>query len=164
MKAIVLPLIAGLLFQGTAIAQDKLFDASNPAEMAAALRAAGYKAELKKDTDGDPYIASAANGSNFEIDFYECKEGKCTSFQFSTYYDADPLWTPALANDWNAHNRFLKVAVNDKGQLTENLYGSGVGKLTQANFADLVDWFQLMDNGLSKFIADKRAAAKSKGK
>ena len=150
--------------QDKGAAPDVLFDATDPAKVADALKLAGYKAILKKGDDGDPYIESGANGGTFTVDFYDCKEGNCTSFQFSSFYNADPLWTIAFANDWNVHNRFLKVAIDEKGQLRENLYGTGVGKLTQANFADLVDWFQTADGELSRFIADKRAEAKPKAK
>ena len=142
---------------------DKLFDATDPVAVAAALMTAGYKAELKTD-DGDPYILSAANGESFTIDFSDCKDKHCSSFQFDSYYQAEPLFTAAFANQWNLENRFLKVAVDEKGQLREYLYASGVGKLTQANFADLVDWYQTMDGALAKFVKEKREAAKPAAK
>lgn len=35
---------------------------------------------------------------------------------------------------------------------------ASVGKMTQAAFADNVDWYQLMMAEMTKFIAEKRAA------
>lgn len=65
-----------------------------------------------------------------------------------------------MANKWNIANRFLRIAVNDKGELHEYMDVTGVGKLTQANFADAVDWYQTMDGELAKFIDKAREAAK----
>lgn len=157
-KAVFLALLLGAV-PATAQQQDKLFDATDPKATAAALMSAGYKAVLK-ESDGDPYIESATNGQTFSIDFYGFKDGHCSSFQFESWYKPDPLWTPALANKWNIANRFLRIAVNDKGELHEYMDVTGVGKLTQANFADAVDWYQTMDGELAKFIDKAREAAK----
>jgi len=41
-----------------------------------------YKAELKKNQNGETYIESAVNGSIFTIEFYGCEPGKgCGSLQ-----------------------------------------------------------------------------------
>ncbi len=128
--------------------------------VAAALQEAGYKAVIKTGDDGDPYIISSANGEEFTIDFYDCKDKHCSSIAFSSFYKEDPMWTAALTNEWNAEKRFLRIGVDSKGRLREYLDVSTVGKLTQANFADLIDWYKSMDGALAKFIADKREAVK----
>ncbi|MHA6723107.1 YbjN domain-containing protein [Sphingomonas sp. RS2018] len=147
-----------------AAAQDKLFDATDPATIAGALKEAGYKAELKTNAEGEPYIVSAANGSPFTIEFYGCEKAKaCGSFQFYGYFKKEPLYTVQLANDWNASKRFLKVRIDKDGDLALSMDVTGVGKMTQAQFADWVDWYQVMDGELDKFLTEKRAAAKPAG-
>ncbi|URW76460.1 YbjN domain-containing protein [Sphingomonas donggukensis] len=143
-----------------ALAQDKLFDATDPATLTEAMKTAGFKAELKTNDKGEPYINSAANGSPFTIEFYGCEKAKaCPSFQFYAWYKKDPLYTLALVNEWNAAKRFLKLRIDTDGDLAMSMDVTSVGKLTQANFADWVDWYQVMDSELDKFLTEKRAAA-----
>lgn len=154
--------LAGLamLWSGAAAAQDKLFDPTKPPEVANALREAGYKAELTTNDRGEPFISSSTNGESFTVEFYGCKGATdCGSFQFYGYYKKDPLFTVAFANEWNAAKRFLKVAIDKDGDLSIFLDVTGAGKMTQAAFADWVDWYQVMDADLGKFITEKRAAA-----
>lgn len=153
---------AALLWAMPASAEDKLFDATKPDAVAAALKEAGYKAELKTNDKGEPFITSAANGELFTIEFYGCSGAtNCGSFQFYGWYKKDPLWTADFANEWNAKKRFLKVAVDKDGDLSLYLDVTGAGKMTQAAFADWIDWYQVMDADLGKFIAEKREAAKA---
>ena len=152
--------IVALACATPAFSEDKLFDATSASSVAASLQEAGYKALVKTGADGDPYILSSANGEDFTIEFYGCKDGHCSSLQFTSWYKAEPLWTPALTNEWNSDKRFLRIGIDNKGQLHEYLDLTVTGKLTQANFADWVDWYQVMDTSLNKFIAEKRAAAK----
>lgn len=143
-------------------AQDVLIDGTDPAVIATAVQAAGYKAELTKNAQGEPFIKSAANGDSFTIEFYGCKgEKNCTSFQFFSWFKKEPAFTPALANDWNANKRFIKAAIDKDGDLALYMDVTGVGKMTQANFADALDWFTVMQGEMQKFLADRRTAAKS---
>jgi hypothetical protein len=153
--------LALLSVAAPAAAQDKLFDAGDPAQVAAALREAGYKAELKKNSSGEPLISSAANGDTFTIEFYDCKQGvACGSFQFFSWYRKDPLFDVAFVNEWNAKKRFLKAVIDKDGDMSLYLDVTAVGRITQAAFADWVDWYQVMDAEMDKFIAEKRAAKK----
>ena len=145
---------------------DKLFDPTNPPEVATALKEAGYKAELKTNDKGEPYISSSANGSPFTVEFYGCKGvTDCGSFQFYAYYKKDALYTLDLVNEWNAKKRFLKLAIDSDGDLSIWMDVAGIGRMTQANFADWVDWYSVMDGELDKFLAEKRGAGgKADGK
>jgi hypothetical protein len=154
-------LAAALALAAPVSAQDALFDATKPEQVAAALRTAGYKAELKANDKGEPLIASAANGHDFTIEFYGCKgKADCGSFQFFSWYKKEPLFDQAFANEWNANKRFLKAAIDKDGDLSLFMDVAGVGKMTQAAFADWVDWYQVMDADIDKFIAQRRAARK----
>ena len=161
MRLLAFALLATLLVPAAVQAEDKLLDLRQPEVVAAALREAGYKAVVKANSKGEPFISSAANGAEFTIEFYGCTGVKdCGSYQFASWYKAEPLFTAAFANEWNSEKRFLKVAVDDKGNLNEYMDFTAIGKTTYANFADIVDWYQTMDASLGKFIAAKREAAK----
>jgi hypothetical protein len=158
-----LALLWGMTSAANAAAQDKLLDLRQPSVVAEALREAGFKAEAKTNAKGEPYIESSANGSSFTIEFYNCAGlVDCTSYQFSSWYKADPMFTPAFANEWNIAKRFLKIAVDKEGNLNEYMDFTATGKTTYANFADIVDWYQTMDSSLAKFIDAHKNPAKSR--
>ena len=147
----------------SAWAQDKLVDLGDVKTVAGLLLQAGYKADLKKNDDGTGYILSAANGSDFTLRFYSCKDGDtgCESFEFFSYYKKKPYFTADLANEWNTRKRFLKIAVDGDGDLVEYVYVSTVGKSTYKNFVDYIEWFTQMDAELSSFLKEKEDAASS---
>ena len=160
---VTLALFWGMTSAAAAAAPDSLLDLRQPGVVADALREAGYEAEMKTNAKGEPYIESSANGSSFTIEFYNCTGlVDCTSYQFASWYKADPLFTPAFANEWNLKKRFLKIAVDKDGSLNEYMDFTARGKITYANFADIVDWYQTMDASLDKFIAEHKTAAKGK--
>lgn len=139
---------------------DKMLDLSNPEVVAAAVRDAGYKAELKTNSKGEPYISSSTNGSDFTVEFYGCEGVKsCGSFQFYSWYKKDPLYTLELVNEWNAKKRFMKIAIDGDGDLAQYMDFTAVGQSSQKAFADMLDWYTVMDADLGKFLSEKRAAA-----
>ncbi|MBX9795624.1 YbjN domain-containing protein [Sphingomonas sp.] len=140
-----------------------LLDLSNAELVAAALRDAGYKAEIKTYPNGEKYIDSAVNGQGFSVNLDNCEAGKCVALQFTSWWKAEPLFTPALANEWNHNRRFLRVSLDKQGNLVEWLDFSVAGKLTKENFADVIDWYAAMDAELNKFLEEKRNAAKTGG-
>lgn len=141
--------------------QEPLLDLSTPHGVAKALQDAGYKAEIAKAKDGDPYISSAANGDPFTINFYNCELATgCGSIQFYSWYKKKPEFTADLANRWNSSKRFLRIEIDDVGDLGMHLDIATVGKLTKANFADLIDWWSVMTGSLSEFLDEE--AEKSK--
>lgn len=151
--------ISALLLAATPATDETLVDLSTLPNIAAALQDAGYRAEVKKDKDGD-YIVSSINGSEFTVWPVDCDKGPCSSIDLVSRYKAEPLFTPALANEWNSNNRFLTATIDDKGQLVEWSYLDPVGKLTRKNFIDQIEWYGSMDAKLAKFVDKKRAAAK----
>lgn len=64
-----------------------------------------------------------------------------------------------FANKWNDTKRFLSVSINERGELREWMNVSTLGKLTKANFADVIDWYATMDGEVSKFVKEARDAA-----
>lgn len=160
MRRVVIALSAACLLAAPAWAADRLLDLRQPEVVAQTLREAGYKGELKANSKGEPYVLSSANGSAFTVEFYGCSGVKdCPSYQFRSWYKADPLFTAGFANDWNWENRFLKIAIDGDGDLNEYMDFSAIGKTTYANFVDSLDWYETMDADLTRFIEDRRKAA-----
>lgn len=77
------------------------------------LHKAGYKAEIKTDSDGKRNIYSAAEGTNFHISQYDCKAGVCGSMQFWVGFDTKGAFSPARINEWNRKNRWVRAYVDD---------------------------------------------------
>ncbi len=144
---------------------ERLLDPGDVKAVAAVLQEHGYRAEIKKDDQGNPYISSGANGNSFQIYFYDCKDDKgCQSYEFYSWWKKDPLYTLELANEWNANKRFLKVAIDKDGDLVEYMYATALGRTTYTNFLDGVDWYTSMDAALTQFLKEKREKANSAAK
>lgn len=152
-----LAFVAAMTLPASAMAADRVVDVSSVQGVAALMREAGYKAEIKMGKDGTSYIVSGVNGNSFNIDFYGCTNDKeCTSFDFYSWDKKEAFFSPALANEWNASKRFLKVAIDKDGDLSEYLSVSTLGNMTLDNFKDYIDWFASMEGDLAKFLAEKR--------
>ncbi len=152
--------LLALTAAGAATAQERTLDLTVPGNVVTALQAAGYKAKLEINKAGEPFISSGANGSPFTVEFYGCEGLKtCQSIQFSSWYKKQPHFTPALVNEWNSRWRFLKIFIDKDGDLVEHVDMSTVGGVTQANFADMVDWYVQMDARLTTFLREKAPPA-----
>jgi hypothetical protein len=131
--------------------------ASKPATVVAALQAAGFKAKLGTDKEGDPTISSAAGGYNFDVYFYGCElHAMCSSLEFTVGFDAEPAYTVALANDWNRDKRFGYAYIDSKGGFWMRYDVTTVGGgMPDANFADVIDWYQDRLSELRAFFIEK---------
>ncbi|WP_395333485.1 YbjN domain-containing protein [Novosphingobium sp. BL-8H] len=84
-------------------AEVQMVTAKSPDSIVKALQDAGYRAQLSKDSTGDPLIKSASSGSNFTIMFYGCTEGAdCASVQFYAG------WTEATHCSLDTMNTFAQ--------------------------------------------------------
>ncbi len=94
----------------------QIADPAMPETVAEAMRAAGYKAQVGKDTAGDPKISSAASGASFTVYFYGCEANKnCRSVQFATDYAVKTPVPLAKINEWNQGNRFGAAYLDKDG-------------------------------------------------
>ena len=156
----VLVVAAAMAVAAPAVADDRVVDVNSVDRVAALLREAGYRAEIKVGKDGDFYLDSATGGSNFQIFFYGCKDKiECDSFEFFSYFKKEPFFSTDMANEWNANHRFLKVAIDSDGDLSESATVDSIGRMTFDNFKDYVDWYGSADAELIKFVDQKRKAA-----
>jgi hypothetical protein len=153
-------ILLAALAMAAAPATDEVLDLSKPEAVVAAVQAAGYKAEIKKDDDGAPYIVSAANGQPFTLNLYGCEKGACDSLNIESWYKPEPIFTTTLTNEWNNNNRYLTITIDKEGKLRERAYVSLVGKLTRKNFVDQIEWYISQDGRFAKFLDEKRPTAK----
>jgi hypothetical protein len=132
--------------------------ASDPEAVAEELRKLGYRAELTKHESGDPQIKSAAAGYDYRLNFNDCTENKqCRSLGFVIVFADDGKNTLELANTWNRQKRFSQMAVNENGSLAFSYDVTTVGGLTKANFADVVDWWQVMLGQVRTYFSERSA-------
>jgi hypothetical protein len=86
-------------------------------EVAAALDAKGYKAEIGTTNMGTPRIATVREGKRFAIYFYNCaKEGRCAQIQFATGFALGKSGTLTYEriNVWNRTRRFGKAFLDEE--------------------------------------------------
>lgn len=83
-------------------------------EIANDLKAIGQTATVTKDSGGDPKIdASFAIDKTeigYQIYFYGCKTGRCTTIQYHVAFDGDIK----KVDDWNKTYRFARAYATDK--------------------------------------------------
>jgi hypothetical protein len=106
--------VAAMLAGGAASAGNLPTGGVTAQEVASALQAKGYQAEIGRDSGGDPMISSALDGSSYKILFYNCKSGRCASIQFATAFDMKNGLTLAKVNSWNREKRFGRAYLDDE--------------------------------------------------
>lgn len=134
--ALVLP-AASPLFAQNIVADD-------PASITEVLQSFGYRAELSKDSGGDPKISSSSGGANFSIFFYGCTNGQnCDAISFSSAFDLDPGSNTDLMNEWNQKKRYTKAYLDDEQDpvIDMDIYLGG-GGISIDNFRAWVDTWE----------------------
>lgn len=137
--------LATMLAVGAVPAMAQSVSSADPQSVARALQDAGYKAELTKDTSGDPMIRSNASGAKFTVFFFGCeKNANCGEIQF--YAGWTDKISLAQINEWNRKHRFGRAYLDDKGEVNieydVNLEGTGIPLALFRN--DLELWDSLM--------------------
>lgn len=107
----------------------QMVSSANPKSVADAMHAGGYRAELSKDSEGDPIIRSSAAGADFSVFFYGCEKGAtCGEIQFWAGWTDKP--SLERVNEWNRKHRFGRAYLDDKGEINLeydiNLEGAGI--------------------------------------
>jgi Putative bacterial sensory transduction regulator len=144
----IIALAAAMLF-GLSIsdpAQAQMVRAQDTQTVVAALQAAGYRAELKKDNDGDPYIMSTSSGTDFAIFFFGCtKNVNCTTVQFFSGFDNPTNASLSAMNAWNSENRFGRAYIADSGSARLEMdLDLDDGGMSRALFTDNLEFWVLI--------------------
>ncbi|MFQ5439551.1 MAG: YbjN domain-containing protein [Paracoccaceae bacterium] len=131
------------------LAAQEMVSPANAIDIAEALRDLGYRAQLKKDSVGDPMISSKAAGLNFSVFYYGCDDGdQCQSVQLSVMFDKEGVDSLPDLNDWNKRKRYAKAHFNDDGNIVLrydiNMSGEGISR---ASFNEVFDlWERLLND------------------
>ena len=104
---------AMLAWAATGLAADKDGRLSGE-EVARILQEEGYQAKLDVDREGDPKIQSRMSGLNTYVLFYDCKDGRCGSLQFSVALDLEAGTTLAVANRFNRDFRYARLYLDQE--------------------------------------------------
>jgi hypothetical protein len=84
-------------------------------ELAAALKAAGYPADITNDRMGDPLIRSSTGKVVFEVYFFQCgPELRCSSIQFTAPFHRKAA-TASMIAIWNRDRRFGRAFLDFRG-------------------------------------------------
>jgi hypothetical protein len=100
------------LTTGMAAANDLPAGGMTGQDVASWLQSQGYRAEIGTADNGRPKVASATQGTNFYVHFYDCKGDRCASIQFVAGFSTKGAYSFEKANDWNAANRWITASMD----------------------------------------------------
>jgi len=95
-----------------AVAEDLPGGGMTGQDVASWLQSQGYRAEIQKADNGRPKVASATQGTSFYVHFYDCKDDRCASIQFTAGFSTNGAYSVEKANDWNAANRWITASMD----------------------------------------------------
>ena len=113
-------------------------------EVAAALKDAGYPADMTQEHAGDPLIRSSTGKLEFNVAFFQCDQQlRCASLQFTAPFRRRA--TAPLIATWNREKRFGRAWLDGRGIafLSMDLETSH-GMTTEALKANIVRWVAVM--------------------
>lgn len=151
MKLAIVSCIAALSFAalpGDAFAKDIPPQGVSVEEISAWLQAAGYRAQIQTAKDGTRNIYSSAEGSNFHIYFYDCKNAHCGTLQFSIGIDTKGALSAAKMNAWNKDNRWARAYVDN---VNDPWLEYDVDLVPGGTYELLDDEFAIWRDSLSRF-------------
>lgn len=117
MRTMMMALAAGALSMAAPAAAETV-SAADPESVAAALRAAGYPAELTTDPYGDPQIKTVFGDYRGSVYFYGCDaeaHDRCDSIQFRAGLDREAPLPLSRMNAILKKYRFAAIWRDDEG-------------------------------------------------
>lgn len=151
-RAAALGATAFAMLPGAANAQ--LISAADPIAVAKVLQDKGYRAELTKDSEGDPLIKSSAEGANFLLLFFNCTGGKqCATVQFYAGFDREGSFSLDKLNEWNRTKRFGRAYRDNEGDpVIEMDVDMDDGGMSKALFEDNIEFWTSLLSSFQTFI------------
>lgn len=144
----VLVVIVSLFLFQSADAQNrsKLIDATDPERIADTIRELGYRARLEASDDASASIFSSVGGTEFVIQFLGCDDDNenCGVLLFKAGFDLDEGTTLEKVEEFNEMTLIGRAWLDDENdpwlEYSVNLFGG----VTQTNFADTFDWWEVI--------------------
>jgi len=84
-------------------------------EVLAFMKSAGFDAKIVKTDAGEPYVTTAKDGINFDVDLYDCADRRCRAVQFLASFDLKEPLGADKANAWNLKKRYVRVYLDQNG-------------------------------------------------
>ena len=136
--------VLGTTFAHGSIAE--LVDATDPDGLITTIQDLGYRAKLDSDGAGDPMILSSVGGTDFSIYFYGCKGANvaCKSLLYKVGYDLSDGTTLEVINNWNETSLFGRAYMDDENDPWLELSVNMDGGVSQMNFEDTFDWWEVI--------------------
>ena len=103
-------------------------------------RAHGLPAKLDKDSKGNEIVKSSYSGINFDVYFYDCASGRCSSIQFAAGWTNSNA-SQARINEWEHHQRYLRV-YSKPGKIIWAEQDLVVSRGTTENIDDCLTWWE----------------------
>ena len=140
-----------------------MVSASDIPSVTAALAAAGFKADLRRDDDGVRYLLVNEGAEEFSISFGDCDDDVaatgCKLLIFDASWEADSELDVEIANRFNREATLAHAFVEADGTFVLTLVVNTSGGLTKENFAAVLAEWQAADADLDALIGDDAAPA-----
>ena len=121
-------------------------------EMAQIVREEGYAPELDQDPQGDPMIRFRVEGYHCLLFFYGVEDGRAMSLQFrAAFREQVPM---EKVNEWNRRKRFLKVYLDEDGDVNMDMDVDLEGGVTRAYLAERLRTWRAAFLACVRFLAD----------
>lgn len=121
-----------------------VYNSMTGTEMVRLMQEAGYRAILSKDSDGEPTIASADSGLDFNVYFYVCDKvtkDNCKTIMFVRGIDLKNGTTLSTINDWNADSLHGSAWLDDENDPYYGLSLSFLGGITKEHLIEQISLF-----------------------
>jgi len=103
------------------------------------LQGAGYQAKVVTEKTGEKTITSTAEGIEFHVGFYDCKQDRCGSIQFFAGWNTNGALNVKKMNQWNRGRRWARAYVDDTNdpwiEMDVDLSPGGTYELLNDEFA-----------------------------
>lgn len=135
---------------------------ANVDQIAALMQETGYKAELKTDEAGDPYISSGSGGYGFAMFFYGCEGGRtCKSVQLYAGFDTARRPDLEQMNEYARTKRWGRVYVDESDDpAIEMDIDLEDGGMSRALFVDNLEYWDTVMQAFAKWSFDAYGVAK----
>ena len=114
------------------------------------LGAHGMSAKLATDSKGNEIVSSSVSGINFDVYFYDCNAGRCSSIQFAAGWTNSSA-SQARINEWNTTKRYLRVYFKP-GKIIWAEQDLVVSHGTTENIDDYLTWWEKMITQFKTFM------------
>lgn len=157
-------LVAALgLVSAAAPAMAADFDARKPKDVLEVVTTNGASGSLKMGKDGKPYIEAKAGKIFFDVDFYDCDDGKasCTTQNFNAYWTSKDVTVDQM-NRWNRWTLWCPGYVDKDGQPNMWMSVSIFPRQTHDDEVDLVNtWLDCLRD-FDDFVSSPEEVLKHK--